>query len=218
MKVPSQVTVLTPTNELKALLTMIRDKETERSDWVFYADRLIRLLVEEGLSHLPFTPKTITTPTGHTYEGLTYHHKICGVSIMRAGESMEQGLRECCRSIRIGKILIQRNEETAQPQLYYAKLPHDIADRHVLLLDPMLATGGSAVKAIDVLVEHGVKPERVLFLNLLCAPEGIQRVLEAYPQVRLVTAEVDEGLDEKKYIKPGLGDFGCLYFGTTVDR
>eukprot|EP00158_Paraphelidium_tribonemae_P006292 Partr_v1_DN27765_c0_g1_i1_m67263 putative uridine kinase len=213
-KSPAQVTTLPPTRELKALLTIIRDRDTARAEWVFYAERIIRLLVEEGLNHLPFTPKTVITPTGHKYEGVSFQGKICGVSIMRAGEAMEQGLRDCCRSVRIGKILIQRNEETAQAQLYYAKLPQDIAERYVLLLDPMLATGGSAIMAIRTLLDHGVPESRILFLNLLAAPEGIDKVLAAHPQLKIVTAEIDEGLDEKKYIVPGLGDFGCLYFGT----
>lgn len=99
--------------------------------------------MEEGLNHLPTMAHTVVTPTGQHYDGLAFQGKICGVSIMRAGESMEQGLRECCRSVRIGKILIQRDEETAQPKLFYSKIPEDIADRWVLLLDPMFATGKS---------------------------------------------------------------------------
>jgi uracil phosphoribosyltransferase len=122
---------------------MIRDKKTERADFIFYSNRIIRLLVEEGLNHLPVVEHTITTPVGQTYKGVKFEGKICGVSIMRAGESMEQALRECCRSVRIGKILIQRDEETSKPKLYYDKLPEDIAERWVLLLDPMLATGMS---------------------------------------------------------------------------
>lgn len=120
---------------------MIRNKDTERADFIFYSNRIIRLLVEEGLNHLPVIEQTITTPVGRTYNGLMFQGKICGVSIMRAGEAMEQGLRDCCRSVRIGKILIQRDEDTAQPKLFYDKLPEDIADRWVLLLDPMFATG-----------------------------------------------------------------------------
>jgi uracil phosphoribosyltransferase len=120
---------------------MIRDKNTNRADFIFYSNRIIRLLVEEGLNHLPVVQHTITTPVGRTYSGVKFEGKICGVSIMRAGEAMEQGLRDCCRSVRIGKILIQRDEETAKPKLFYDKLPTDIADRWVLLLDPMLATG-----------------------------------------------------------------------------
>lgn len=120
---------------------MIRDKNTDRADFIFYSNRIIRLLVEEGLNHLPVVEQTITTPVGRSYAGLQFQGKICGVSIMRAGESMEQGLRDCCRSVRIGKILIQRDEETAKPKLFYDKLPEDIASRWVLLLDPMFATG-----------------------------------------------------------------------------
>lgn len=119
----------------------IRDKNTDRADFIFYSNRIIRLLVEEGLNHLPVVEQTITTPVGRQYAGLMFQGKICGVSIMRAGEAMEQGLRDCCRSVRIGKILIQRDEETSQPKLFYDKLPEDIADRWVLLLDPMFATG-----------------------------------------------------------------------------
>ena len=121
--------------------SMIRDKNTERGDFIFYSNRIIRLLVEEGLNHLPTVEHTVTTPVGRPYAGLMFQGKICGVSIMRAGEAMEQGLRDCCRSVRIGKILIQRDEETSQPKLFYDKLPEDISDRWVLLLDPMFATG-----------------------------------------------------------------------------
>jgi uracil phosphoribosyltransferase len=121
--------------------SMIRDKNTQRADFIFYSNRIIRLLVEEGLNHLPVVEHSIVTPTGRTYAGVMFQGKICGVSIMRAGEAMEQGLRDCCRSVRIGKILIQRDEETAKPKLFYDKLPEDIAERWVLLLDPMFATG-----------------------------------------------------------------------------
>lgn len=121
--------------------SMIRDVNTPRADFIFYSNRIIRLLVEEGLNHLPVMEHKVTTPVGREYLGVKFEGKICGVSIMRAGESMEQGLRDCCRSVRIGKILIQRDEATSTPKLFYEKLPTDIADRWVLLLDPMLATG-----------------------------------------------------------------------------
>lgn len=131
---------------------------------------------------------------------------------MRAGESMEQGLRDCCRSVRIGKILIQRDEETAQPKMFYSKLPDDISNRYVFLLDPMLATGGSAAMAVDVLKERGVPSNRILFLNLLASPEGVEMFKEKYPEVKIITGAIDSGLDEKKYITPGLGDFGDRYY------
>ncbi|OTA61155.1 PRTase-like protein [Hypoxylon sp. EC38] len=206
------VITLPQTPQLIALLTKIRDRKTERADFIFYSNRIIRLLVEEGLNHLPVVEHTVTTPVGRTYAGLMFQGKICGVSIMRAGEAMEQGLRDCCRSVRIGKILIQRDEETAKPRLFYDKLPEDIADRWVLLLDPMFATGGSAIMAVDVLKSRGVPEERILFLNLIASPQGIQNFATKFPKLRVVTAFVDQGLDEKNYIIPGLGDFGDRYY------
>ncbi|KAI0706898.1 PRTase-like protein [Cerioporus squamosus] len=205
---PPSVFTLPQTAQLEALFTIIRDKETSRGDFLFYSDRIIRLLVEEGLNHLPVIPKTVTTPTGATYEGVGFEGKICGVSILRAGEAMEAGLREVCRSVRIGKILIQRDEETAQAKLFYAKLPQDIAQRYVLLLDPMLATGGSAIKAVEVLKEHGVPEDRIIFINLIASPEGLKNFCAKYPQTRVITGWIDQGLNEKAYIIPGLGDFG----------
>lgn len=195
---------------------MIRDKNTGRADFIFYSNRIIRLLVEEGLNHLPVESHEISTPVGRHYVGVKFEGKICGVSIMRAGESMEQGLRDCCRSVRIGKILIQRDEETSKPKLYYDKLPEDISERWVLLLDPMLATGkasrsyftktsndnagGSALMAVEVLKNRGVPEDHILFLNLIASPEGIKKFADEYPKVRVVTAFVDQGLDEKKYV------------------
>jgi len=200
------------TPQLHALLTIIRDKNTQRSDFIFYSDRIIRLLVEEGLNHLPVFEHTVNTPTGVPYRGVAFQGRICGVSILRAGEAMEAGLRECCRSVRIGKILIQRDEDTAKPKLFYAKLPEDIADRWVLLLDPMLATGGSAIQAMQVLVDHGVQPSKILFLNMIASPEGLHNVWKAFPDVRVISAWVDTKLSDRNYILPGLGDYGDRYY------
>jgi len=205
---PPNVITLPQTAQLEALYTIIRDKNTPRGEFIFYSDRIIRLLVEEGLNHLPVIPKSVETPTGATYEGVAFEGRICGVSILRAGEAMEAGLRDVCRSVRLGKILIQRDEETAKPKLYYAKLPEDVASRYVLLLDPMLATGGSAIKAVEVLKEHNVPEERIIFLNLISCPEGIHTLCGTFPKLRMITGWIDKGLNEKRYIVPGLGDFG----------
>ncbi|QPG75767.1 Uracil phosphoribosyltransferase, synthesizes UMP from uracil [Brettanomyces nanus] len=199
-------------NQLRCLYTIIRDEKTSRADFVFYSDRIIRLLVEEGLNQLPVKSKTILTPTGSTYHGFEFEGKICGVSIIRAGESMEQGLRACCRSVRLGKILIQRDEETALPKLFYVKLPTDISKRYVLLLDPLLATGGSACMAIDVLKQKGVSEDRIIFLNVLASPEGIEVFRSKYPKIKVITGMVDDGLNEHKYVIPGVGDFGDRYY------
>ncbi|KAK9448394.1 PRTase-like protein [Limtongia smithiae] len=206
------VTVLQQTPQLIALFTMIRDINTQRGDFIFYSNRIIRLLVEEGLNHLPVQAVDVSTPTDMTYSGVKFEGKICGVSIMRAGESMEQGLRDCCRSVRIGKILIQRDEETAEAKLFYSKLPEDIKERYVLLLDPMLATGGSAIMAVEVLLERGVPEDHILFLNLIATPEGLNTFAAKYPKLKVVTGFIDVGLNEQKFVAPGLGDFGDRYY------
>ncbi|PFH55034.1 hypothetical protein XA68_10957 [Ophiocordyceps unilateralis] len=125
---------------------------------------------------------------------------------------MEQGLRDCCRSVRIGKILIQRDEDTSQPKLFYDKLPQDIAHRWVLLLDPMFATGGSAIMAVQVLKARGVPEDRILFLNLIASPQGVSNFAKKFPRLKVVTSFIDQGLDEKNYIVPGLGDFGDRFY------
>lgn len=205
--------LLPQTNQLIGLYSIIRDQQTKRGDFVFYSDRIIRLLVEEGLNQLPVEEAVVKCHGDHEYVGAKFLGKICGVSIVRAGESMEMGLRDCCRSVRIGKILIQRDEETALPKLFYEKLPQDISERYVFLLDPMLATGGSAMMAVEVLLNRGVKMNRIFFLNLLVAPEGIQAFQEKYPDVKIITGGIDEKLNEDKFIVPGLGDFGDRYYG-----
>lgn len=210
-----QVTTLKMTPQLRTLMTIIRDKTTKRNDFIFYADRINRLLVEEGLNFLPIRERIVETRTGKKYVGSEFVGKICAVPIIRAGLSMENSIREVAKRIRISHILIQRDEETAKPIFFKAWLPEDIHERYVFILDPMLATGGSAIETIRVLKEKGVQENKIIFINLVSAPEGIENVLTTYPDIRIVTAEVDEGLNENAYIIPGLGDYGDMYFGTT---
>lgn len=212
-KYPNLV-VLPESVQLKALMTIIRNKDTRRNDFIFYSDRLTRLLIEKALELLPVVQLTVTTPLDLNYGGVKFEGKICAVPIIRAGESMEKPVREVCKKIRIGKILIQRNEENAEPILYYSKLPKDVKDRYVLLLDPMLATGGSVCEAIKILIGLGVKENKIIFVNLLACNEGLEKVFSMYPDIKVVTAEIDPKLDENAYITPGLGDFGDRYFGT----
>jgi uracil phosphoribosyltransferase len=208
------VHLLPQTDQLRALHTIVRDRDARREDFVFYTGRIIRMLTEAALDLLPFEPYDVTTPVGSTYPGLRFAGGLCGVPIIRAGESMEAELRAVVPGISIGKILIQRDPETKQPHLYYTKLPKDIADRHVLLLDPMLATGGTAVAAIEVLRGLGVPEEHIVFVNFITVAEGITAVCERYPGVRIVTSAIEEGLSEHAYMLPGIGDFGDRYFGT----
>jgi uracil phosphoribosyltransferase len=208
------VHLLPQTNQLRALHTVIRDRTARREDLIFYSRRIIRLLIERGLDLFPFEPRQVETPIRRTYDGLQFASPICGVSIARAGESMEAELRAICPSVRIGKILIQRDKVTKRPHLYYSALPEDIGRRHVLLLDPMLATGGTALAAIQVLLDKGVSEDKIVFISLITVPEGLTAVCRRYPAVKIVTSAIDERLNENAYMMPGIGDFGDRYFGT----
>jgi uracil phosphoribosyltransferase len=133
-------------NVLLHAMTVIRDKSTSRKDFIFYANRINNLLCLRALELLEFMPKNILTPTETEFSGVEPSGSICGISIMRAGDAMVNSLTDLCPAIKIGKILIQRDEQTAEAKLFYAKLPKDVAERTCFLLDPMLATGGSAIK------------------------------------------------------------------------
>ncbi|XXG40505.1 hypothetical protein AAC387_Pa01g1204 [Persea americana] len=126
---------------------------------------------------------------------------------------MENALRACCKGIKIGKILIHGERNNGR-QLIYENLPSDISGRHVLLLDPVLATGNSAVHAINLLISKGVPESNIIFLNLISAPEGIHCVCRNFPTLKIVTSEIDTALDEALHVLPGMGQFGDRYFGT----
>jgi uracil phosphoribosyltransferase len=214
---PSNVTVL-PGRAADVILTKMRDVSTNCADFARLADRLCSLLAEEGLAAVATTKKTVTTPCGrYTGPEMVPSSEISAVSIMRSGDLLLEPLRRLEPGIAIGKLLIQRDETKAHkpPIMFYTKLPKDISTkRAVLLVDPMLATAGSANMAIDELIKAGVKEERILFLNCISCPEGIAALNRAHPKVKMITAFVDEGMNEVKYIVPGLGDFGDRALGT----
>ncbi|XP_075474854.1 uridine kinase-like protein 5 isoform X1 [Primulina tabacum] len=212
-KIYPNIFVIHSTFQIRGMHTLVRDTKTTKHDFVFYADRLIRLVVEHGLGHLPFTEKQIITPTGSVYTGVVFCKRLCGVSVIRSGESMENALRACCKGIKIGKILIHGEGKKGR-QLIYEKLPSDIASRHVLLLDPVLASGNSAVKAVSVLLGKGVAESNIIFLNLIAAPEGIHAVCQKFPRLKIVTSEIDASLNKDMRVIPGMGEFGDRYFGT----
>nr|GMD54746.1 uridine kinase-like protein 5 isoform X1 [Ipomoea batatas] len=212
-KIYPNVFVINSTFQIRGMHTLIRNAKTAKHDFVFYADRLIRMVVEHGLGHLPFTEKQVITPTGSVYSGVIFCSSLCGVSVIRSGESMENALRACCKGIKIGKILILGEGKSGR-QLIYEKLPSDIASRHVLLLDPVLASGNSAVKAISVLLSKGVAESNIIFLNLISAPQGLRVVCEKFPRIKIVTSEIDRSLNKDLSVIPGMGEFGDRYFGT----
>lgn len=200
---------------LKHLFTTIRDKGTSAPDFARAANRLMTVLSEEAIACLPSTPSTAVTPCGE-YAGCSppAASDVCAVSIVRAGDSLLECLRGVWPEVSVGKILIQRDEETAEPKLFYCKLPKTVTAKHVMLVDPMLATGGSAACAVKCLIDAGVPEEKIMFVNVVACMQGLSLLLGQYPKIQVVTAEIDEGLNESAYIVPGLGDYGDRYFGT----
>nr|XP_022316959.1 uridine-cytidine kinase-like 1 isoform X2 [Crassostrea virginica] len=214
-KTPDSLYVLEQTPQVQGLHTFIRNKETPRDEFIFYSKRLMRLLFEYALSMLPHKAVVVETPQGIQYNGRRLDaSKICGVSILRAGETMEQALCEVCKDIRLGKILIQTNLDTGEPELHYLRLPKDIKESHVMLMDATVATGAAAMMAIRVLLDHDVPEENITLLSLLMAESGVHSVAYAFPQVKIVTTAVDKEVNECFHIMPGIGNFGDRYFGT----
>jgi uridine kinase len=212
---PVTLRVLPETPQIKGIHTFIRNRDTSRDEFIFYSKRLIRLLIEYALSLLPFKDVSVETPQGVGYQGKRIDsRKICGVSILRAGETMEQALCDVLKDVRLGKILIQTNCETEEPELYYCRLLKDIRDYRVMLMDATVATGAAAMMAIRVLLDHDVPEENILLCSLLMAESGVHSIAYAFPKVQIVTTAVDPEVSDKFYILPGIGNFGDRFYGT----
>ena len=200
------------------LMGLIRDKEITREQFRQYSRRIIRFIVEETLALESDYEVIKETPLGY------YRTKInrrkdddyVAISILRSGNSMVDELLMIMPGISVGQILVQRDETTQEKKaiFYFEKLPDDLTDKKMLLLDPMLATGGSATAAIEILMKKGVKEENILFLNFVSCVEGIDVMTTRFPKMKIITSKVDPHLLPNKYIAPGLGDFGDRYYGT----
>lgn len=204
LQLNSRFTLLTVNDQIRELQTVIRDKATSRGNFKFYADRLIRLVVEEGLNLLPIEKIDVETPTEQIFHGIRYLKGNCGVSIVRSGESMEQGLRDCCRSIRIGKILIERDEND-RARVLYTKFPKDIANRKVLLLYPIMSTGRAVIESVKTLLGQGVKEENLILLNLFCSPKAAKLINKTFSKMYVLTSDINQ-------VCPN--HFAHRYFGT----
>lgn len=193
-------------------LTILRNKETDTKSFRENLNEIAKLMTYEATKNLKLNETEVETPLMKTI-GYTLEDKaIAIVPILRAGLGMVDGILDLIPTAKVGHIGVYRDEDTLEPVYYYCKLPVDVKDRKVILVDPMLATGGSAVYAIDYLKEKGVKD--ILFMCLVAAPEGIANILQKHPDVAIYTAKIDQGLNEKGYIYPGLGDCGDRIFGT----
>ncbi len=193
-------------------LTLMREKSTSTASFRQLLREISLLLGYEALKDLPITEIAIDTPLTEMRAPVLAGKKLALISILRAGNGLLDGILELAPAARVGFVGLYRDEETLKPVQYYCKVPADLADRPVLVVDPMLATGNSSAAAVDLLKERGAHDIR--FLCLLAAPEGVERMRQAHPDVRIVTAALDEKLNEKGYIVPGLGDAGDRMFGT----
>ncbi len=192
-------------------LTNLRDKNTDFDTFRDSASKLSYFLVVEATKHLTTLSKEIDTPLTKT-KGVQIENNSVAISVLRAGLGLMDGVKQLIPNISFGYIGVQRNEETAQPENYYEKLP-DLVDKNVFILEPMLATGGSLSFAIETVKKYN--PKNIHALTVISAPEGINKIKENHPDITLVTASIDEKLDDNWYIVPGLGDMGDRLFGTT---
>ena len=193
-------------------LSLMRDRDTSTAEFRRLLREISLLLAYEATRDLPLEAAEIETPLERGRFPVISGKKLCLVSILRAGNGILDGMIDLLPSARVGHIGIYREPRTLQAVEYYLKLPEDLADRDVILVDPMLATGNSAVAAISRLVE--LKARSIKFVCLVAAPEGIDTVLGIFPDVAIVAAAVDRCLDTHGYILPGLGDAGDRLFGT----
>ncbi|QFS81796.1 Uracil phosphoribosyltransferase [Roseivivax sp. THAF40] len=193
-------------------LTLMREKDTSTAVFRQLLREISQLLAYEITSDLPMTTKRIETPIQEMDAPVLDGKKLALISILRAGNGLLDGVLELVPSARVGFVGLYRDEETLEPVEYYFKVPEGLADRVTIAVDPMLATGNSSAAAVDMLKKAGAT--NIRFLCLLAAPEGVARMAETHPDVPVVTAALDERLNEKGYIVPGLGDAGDRMFGT----
>lgn len=193
-------------------LTLMRDKTASTADFRKLLREISQLLAYEITRDLDMTTRSIETPMAAMEAPVLKGKKLALVSILRAGNGLLDGVLELVPSARVGYVGLYRDEATLKPVQYYCKLPDSLDERLVIVLDPMLATGNSAVAAIDLLKAAGAR--RIRFLCLLAAPEGVARMAADHPDVPVVTAALDDRLNDQGYILPGLGDAGDRMFGT----
>ena len=198
---------------IRTKLTEIRDFATGYREFRQLVEEVAMLMTYEITRGMPTRPRPVQTPL-EKMSGHAMAMPVTLVPILRAGLGMTSGVMKILPDVRVGHVGMERNEETARPRAYYHKLPPDVAETQVIVVDPMLATGGSAIAAIDFLKERGVAGNSMKFMCLVAAPEGVAKLEAAHPEVPIYAAVVDRELNDKAYILPGLGDAGDRIFGT----
>ena len=193
-------------------ITLLRDKNTGSKEFRELISEVTMLMCYEATRDLPLKQVEVETPMCVTKSKVISGRKLALVPILRAGIGMVDGILNLLPAAKVGHIGLYRDHDTHEPVEYYCKLPSDIAEREVIVLDPMLATGGSAIDAITKIKDRGVK--QVKFMCIIAAPEGLEALIEAHPDVQVYCGALDGHLNEDKYIIPGLGDAGDRIFGT----
>ena len=195
------------------LMTILRDKETSRDAYRAATERLAALLALEAADALPQEKITVETPIAAA-QGRRFSHDVVLVPVLRSGLALLYPFLSFFPKARVGFIGMQRDEATAVAHCYYSNLPPIAPDDRVIVLEPMIATGGSGVATLSLIREAGVPQENILFVALIAAPQGLERIRSHHPLVRLIVAQMDQTLNSQHFIVPGLGDFGDRYFGT----
>lgn len=193
-------------------ISILRDKNTGTNEFRSLIEEIGMLMGYEALSDLPLQDVEIETPVETCMTPMIAGKKLAVVPILRAGLGMVNGITALVPSAKIGHIGLYRDETTHEPHEYYCKLPTPIELRTIVVVDPMLATGGSAVAAVDFIKQHGGK--KIKFMSIIAAPEGVEKLMTAHPDVQLYIGHLDRQLNENAYICPGLGDAGDRIFGT----
>lgn len=197
----------------KILMTKLRDKTISRAEFRKVANQLAYILAHEAMEHLQTKKVTIETPLEKT-TGEKISDEIVLVPILRSGITMVETFLYYFENAAVGVVGLKRDEKTAQAHWYYENLPAISQNTQVIILDPMLATGGTACEILKKLQKQGASLKKTIFVSMVCAPEGLEKVRAEFPEVKIITAAVDEKLNKEKFILPGLGDFGDRYFGT----
>uniref|UniRef100_A0A0N4Z9B3 Uracil phosphoribosyltransferase homolog n=1 Tax=Parastrongyloides trichosuri TaxID=131310 RepID=A0A0N4Z9B3_PARTI len=198
--IPNNIIELEKTNQVVELQTILRDRETTNSDFVFHADRLMRLVIEEGLNCLSYKEVIVKTPTGRYYKGLDFKKGNCAISLCRSGECMETAMRQCCRSMRIGTILISEKEQ----KVLYSSFPPDIQNRQVLLCSSILGTCDTVIKALKLLIQCGVKESNIVLISVFSTAKALVEIVKEFSHIRIITSDIG-------YVP---FNFAQKYFGT----
>ena len=199
-----------PLNKHK--IAILRDKNTSMKEFRELVEEITTVMTYESMSDVGLIPVEVETPLEKTVQYKVPDDSIAIVPILRAGLGMVNGVHKVFPTAKVGHIGMYRDEETLQPQEYYCKLPDGIENKTVFLVDPMLATGGSVCDALDALKKRGCK--KIKFMCIIAAPEGVERVSKAHPDIPVYISTLDRGLNENGYILPGLGDAGDRLYGT----